>query len=82
MVANEKEIMIYEINKNYRMVKSGGKNCSLLFKNRNNDLLASLEGCFDVFSNILVAPGYELTKLEKGICLVLSEQKNSKYQKR
>ena len=81
MVASEKEIIIYEINKNYRMVKAGGKNCSLLFKNRNNDLLASLEGCFDVFSNILVAPGYELTKLEKGYLLSFIRAKKFKISK-
>jgi len=68
-VLGEGEAIVYNINKDYRIVKLKGNKCSLFFKNKQNQLLASLEGCQDIFSNILVANDIELTSLEKGYLL-------------
>ncbi len=58
--------VVYNINKDYRIVRIKGNKCSLFFKNRQNQLLASLEGCQDVFSNLIVTDGRRLNEVEKG----------------
>jgi len=69
MLDNDDMTAVYDINKDYRIVKFKGSKCSLFFKNRYNQLLASLEGCQDVFANIVIAEGQKLTDMEKGYLL-------------
>ncbi len=58
--------VVYNINKDYRIVRIKGNKCSLFFKNRQNQLLATLEGCQDIFSNLMVTDGKKLNEIEKG----------------
>ncbi len=64
-VKSENESKIYNINKDYRIVRIKGNKCSLFFKNSQNALLASLEGCNDHFTSILISDTGELSDLEK-----------------
>ena len=59
----------YHINKEYRIVSLKGNKCSLFFKNKQNVLRATLEGCEKILSNILINSDKELTELEKGYLL-------------
>ena len=69
MLTQDNDASVFNINKEYRIVKLKGNKCSLFFKNKQNQLLASLEGCQDIFTNILLPEGVELNKLEKGYLL-------------
>lgn len=60
------EAVVYNINKDYRIVRIKGNKCSLFFKNRQNQLLATLEGCREVFSQVLIPENGVLSDLEKG----------------
>ena len=61
---SETEATVYNINKDYRIVRLKGNKCTLFFKNYKNKLLATLDGCNDVFTNISVSDE-ELSVLEK-----------------
>ena len=50
----DEETQVYNINKDYRMVRIKGKKCSLFFKNRQNQLIATLEGCQNEFTEISI----------------------------
>jgi hypothetical protein len=63
------ETQVYNINKEYRIVRVKGKKCSLFFKNRQNQLLATLEGCQNEFTEIQIPAERNLTSLEKGYLL-------------
>ena len=63
------ETQVYNINKDYRVVRIKGKKCSLFFKNRQNQLIATLEGCQNEFTEISTPADKNLTSLEKGYLL-------------
>lgn len=69
MLAQDDDAQVYNINKDYRVVRIRGNKCSLFFKNKQNQLLASLEGCQDVFTQLIVAGNQKLSELEKGYLL-------------
>lgn len=60
---------IYNLNKEYRIVSLKGNKCSLFFKNKQNVLRATLEGCDKILSSILVNSEKDLTEVEKGYLL-------------
>lgn len=59
---------VYNINKDYRMVRLKGNKCTLFFKNHQNKLLATLDGCNYIFTQISTAED-NLSKIEKGYIL-------------
>lgn len=65
----EIETVVYNINKDYRIVRLNGNKCTLFFKNYQNKLLATLDGCNDVFTKISASDDYELSLIEKGYIL-------------
>ena len=66
---NDKNASVYNINKEYRIVNLKGNKCSLFFKNKQNMLLATLEGCGQVLTNILTSSERDLSEIEKGYLL-------------
>jgi hypothetical protein len=56
---------VYTINKDYRIVRLSGNKCSLFFKNKQNKLLAVLEGCQNVFARLNIPAGQQLSTIEK-----------------
>ena len=69
MFEQDEDALVYNINKDYRVVRIRGNKCSLFFKNKQNQLLASLEGCQDVFTQLAISNGQKLTEIEKGYLL-------------
>ena len=65
---SENEAVVYNINKDYRIVRLKGNKCTLFFKNHQNKLLATLDGCNDVFTKISVSDN-DLNSIEKGYIL-------------
>ena len=65
---SENEAVVYNINKDYRIVRLIGNKCTLFFKNYQNKLLATLDGCNDVFTKISVSED-DLSTIEKGYIL-------------
>lgn len=65
----DEETQVYNINKEYRIVRVKGKKCSLFFKNKQNQLIASLEGCQNEFVEMSIADDRNLTAVEKGYLL-------------
>ncbi len=61
----ESDVVVYNINKDYRIVGLKGNKCSLFFKNHRNKLLATLDGCNEIFTKISTADDYELNSIEK-----------------
>lgn len=73
----EEDAKIYKLAKDYRIVRIKGNKCSLFFKNRQNQLLASLEGCSNTFTQINIASDKKLSEIEKAY--LLSFVKAKKY---
>ena len=66
MLEQEDAAQVYNISKDYRIVAVKGNKCSLFFKNKQNQLIASLEGCQNIFTDIVVADNIRgLTDIEK-----------------
>ena len=66
MQEQEDAAQVYNISKDYRIVAVKGNKCSLFFKNKQNQLVASLEGCQNIFTAIVVADNIRgLTDIEK-----------------
>lgn len=63
---NSENATVYNINKEYRIVSLKGNKCSLFFKNKQNNLRATLEGCGNILTNILLDRENSLTVAEKG----------------
>ena len=63
---DNKDATVYNINKEYRIVSLKGNKCSLFFKNKQNNLRATLEGCGNILTNILINSENELNVVEKG----------------
>lgn len=66
---------IYHINREYRIVSLKGNKCSLFFKNKQNSLRATLEGCDKILNNVLVNSEKDLTDEEKGYILTFIRAK-------
>lgn len=65
-MAKQEDAYVYHINKDYRVVGLRGSKCSLFFKNAQNQLIATLEGCQNIFANIIIAgERKELSAIEK-----------------
>lgn len=80
-VKDENNAKVYNINKNYRVVRIKGNKCSLFFKNSQNKLLASLEGCNDDFASILISNDGELSSLEKKYLFSFIKSQNFRISK-
>ncbi|MCQ2741055.1 MAG: hypothetical protein MJ210_02935, partial [Alphaproteobacteria bacterium] len=66
MSDTQTDTQIYKLDKDYRLVTLKGKNCSVFLKNKNNQLVASLEGCQNDFATLNINnTTKELTDLEK-----------------
>ncbi len=65
----ESEAVVYNINKDYRIVRLRGNKCTLFFKNYQNKLLATLDGCNDIFTKISTNDDNDLSSIEKGYIL-------------
>ncbi len=68
-VDKDKNATVYNLNKEYRIVSLKGNKCSLFFKNKQNNLRATLEGCGKILTNISVNGESDLTAVEKGYLL-------------
>lgn len=65
-MAGQEDAFVYNINKDYRVVGIRGNKCSLFFKNNQNQLIASLNGCQNIFTEIALAGGRtSLSNIEK-----------------
>lgn len=65
-MTGQEDAFVYNINKDYRVVGVRGSKCSLFFKNSQNQLIASLNGCQNIFTEIAIAGGRQaLTDIEK-----------------
>ena len=73
----ETDATVFNINKDYRIVRIGGNKCTLFFKNYQNKLLATLEGCCNTFTKISVSDDIKISDLEKRY--LLSFIKAKKY---
>ena len=60
---------IYNLNKEYRIVSLRGNKCALFFKNKQNNLRATLDGCEKIINSISVNTEKDLSKEEKGLLL-------------
>ena len=60
---------IYRINKEYRIVSLKGNKCSLFFKNKQNMLRATLDGCDKFLNTITINSEKDLSDEEKGYLL-------------
>ena len=73
----DSDIVVHNINEDYRIVRIKGNKCTLFFKNQENKLLATLDGCNEIFTQISTNDDYELSAIEKGY--LLSFIKTKKY---
>ena len=65
-MSGQEDAFVYNINKDYRVVGVRGNKCSLFFKNNQNQLIASLNGCQNIFTEITLSGGRQaLTDIEK-----------------
>lgn len=60
---------VHNLNKEYRIVTLKGNKCSLFFKNKQNVLRATLEGCGQILTNVMMNDENELTLREKAYLL-------------
>lgn len=67
---------VYHINKEYRIVSLKGNKCSLFFKNKQNVLRATLDGCGKFISTISINGDKELNNVEKALLLTFVRAKN------
>ncbi len=66
---------IHNLNKEYRIVSLRGNKCALFFKNKQNVLRATLDGCEKIISNISVNTEKDLNEEEKGLLLTFIRAK-------
>jgi len=66
---------IYNLNKEYRIVSLLGNKCALFFKNKQNNLRATLDGCEKIINSISVNTEKDLSKEEKGLLLTFIRAK-------
>ena len=71
----ESDAVVYNINKDYRIVRLRGNKCTLFFKNQQNKLLATLDGCNEIFTKISTADDNDLSAIEKGYLLTFIRAK-------
>lgn len=81
-MSEREDSFVYNINKDYRIVGIKGNTCTLLFKNSKNQLIASLEGCQNIFTGLVLSDGRQaLNDIEKKYLLSFIKTKRHKMSK-
>ena len=77
MTEEENILQTYKVDNDYRLVRLKGKTCSVFLKNKQNQMIASLEGCQNEFTQIRLFNDKPLTEREKRYLLSYIRAKKS-----